>query len=52
MLYKATVEPSMILAYLGERANSEGWTVVVDPAGLQEIATVEDINTSRTLPAS
>jgi hypothetical protein len=50
MLYKATVEPSMILAYLGERANTEGWTVVVDPAGLEGIVTVEGINTSRTPP--
>jgi hypothetical protein len=52
MLYRVTVEPSAILAYLGERANTEVWTVVVDPAGLQGIVTVEDISSSQTQPAS
>jgi hypothetical protein len=34
-LYKATVAPDAILAYLERR--DEGWTVVVDPAGLANI---------------
>lgn len=34
VLYKATVEPCAILAYLERRG--EGWTVVVDPCGARE----------------
>lgn len=35
ILYKATVVPGAILAYLERRG--EGWTVVIDPAGLTSI---------------
>jgi hypothetical protein len=52
VLYEAVVEPDMLLGYLGERAGTEGWTVVVDPAGLQDIATVEDIRRSADEPNS
>jgi hypothetical protein len=41
ILYKATVEPDAILAYLERRG--EGWTVVVDPAALAYIERVGDI---------
>lgn len=40
-LYKATVAPGAILGYLERRG--EGWTVVVDPAGLTSIECVGDI---------
>lgn len=40
-LYTATVAPGSILAYLERR--SEGWTVVVDPAGLTSIQRLGDI---------
>ncbi len=40
-LYKATVSPGAILAYLEHRG--EGWTVVVDPAGLVHIERLSDI---------
>ena len=40
-LYKATVAPGAILAYLERRG--EGWTVVVEPAGLANIERLEDI---------
>jgi hypothetical protein len=40
-LYKATVAPGAILAYLERRG--EGWTVVVDPAGLSSIERLADI---------
>lgn len=33
--YKATIAPDAILAYLERRG--EGWTIVVDPAGIGEI---------------
>jgi hypothetical protein len=41
VLYKATVAANAILAYLERRA--EGWTVVVDPAGLTSIERLGDI---------
>ena len=40
-LYRATVVPDAILAYLERR--DEGWTVVVDPAGLADIEKLKDI---------
>lgn len=45
VLYKATVAPSAILAYLERRG--EGWTVVVDPAGLTSIQYLADIPAPR-----
>ena len=44
-LYQATVAPDAILAYLERR--DEGWTVVVDPAGLTSIEKLKDIGGSR-----
>jgi hypothetical protein len=44
-LYKATVAPDAILAYLERR--DEGWTVVVDPAGLTNIEKLKDIHGPR-----
>jgi hypothetical protein len=41
VLYKATVAPGAILAYLERRG--EGWTVVVDPAGLTNIERIGHI---------
>ena len=41
-LYQATVAPDAILAYLERR--DEGWTVVVDPAGLTNIDKLKDIH--------
>lgn len=41
-LYQATVAPDAILAYLERR--DEGWTVVVDPAGLTDIEKLRDID--------
>jgi hypothetical protein len=41
-LYKATIAPDAILAYLERR--DEGWTVVVDPAGLANIEKLRDID--------
>ena len=41
-LYKATIAPDAILAYLERR--DEGWTVVVDPAGLTNIEKLRDIH--------
>jgi hypothetical protein len=40
-LYQAIVDPDAILAYLERRA--EGWTVVIDPAGLTDIERLTDI---------
>lgn len=40
-LYKATVTPGAILAYRERR--DEGWTVVVDPAGLMDIEKLREI---------
>ena len=40
-LYKATVLPSAVLAYLWRAG--EGWTVVLDPAGVNEISLIEKI---------
>jgi hypothetical protein len=44
-VYKATVTPDAILAYLERR--DEGWTVVVDPAGLTDIEKLKDIHGPR-----
>ena len=41
-LYRATVAPDTILAYLERR--DEGWTLVVDPAGLTNIEKLRDIH--------
>jgi hypothetical protein len=41
VLYKAAVAPGAVLAYLERRG--EGWTVVVDPAGLTSIERLGDI---------
>jgi len=41
-LYEATVAPDAILEYLERR--DEGWTVVVDPAGLKNIEKLKDIH--------
>lgn len=41
-LYKATVAPDAILAYLERR--DERWTVVVDSAGLTTIEKLKDIH--------
>ncbi len=41
ILYKVTVAPATILAYLERRG--EGWTVVVNPAGLKNIQRLGDI---------
>lgn len=41
-LYQATIAPDVILAYLERR--DEGWTVVVDPAGLSNIEKLRDIH--------
>jgi len=40
-LYKATVRPDAVLAYLERR--DEGWTVVVNPAGLSQIEHREEL---------
>jgi hypothetical protein len=40
-IYTGIFEPTSILAYLGRAG--EGWTVVVDPAGMQNITLVEQI---------
>jgi hypothetical protein len=40
-LYKATIPPGAILAYLERRG--EGWTIVVDPAGLVDIERLTEI---------
>jgi hypothetical protein len=45
VLYKAMVAPHTILAYLERR--DEGWTVVVDPAGLTSIERIADIPSPR-----
>lgn len=45
VLYKATVAPGAILAYLERRG--EGWTVVIDPAGLTSIERLGDISGPR-----
>ena len=42
-IYQAKVEPQMILAYLGQRARTEGLTIVVDPAGLTDVECLGDI---------
>jgi len=44
-VYKATCAPEAILAYLERRG--EGWTIVVDPAGLTDIQQLTDIANSR-----
>ncbi len=41
VLYKATVAPGSVLAYLERRG--EGWTVVVDPAGITSIQRLGDV---------
>jgi hypothetical protein len=41
VLYQATIAPGAILAYLERRG--EGWTVVVDPAGLVDIERLKQI---------
>jgi hypothetical protein len=41
-LYQAPIVPDAILAYLERR--DEGWTVVVDPAGLTNIEKLRDIH--------
>jgi hypothetical protein len=41
-LYQATVTPDAVLAYLERR--DEGWTVVVDPAGLTNIEKLRDMH--------
>jgi hypothetical protein len=40
-LYEATVRPDAVLAYLERRG--EGWTVVVNPAGLSQIGRREEL---------
>jgi hypothetical protein len=40
-LYEATLQPDAVLAYLERRG--EGWTVVVDPAGLSQIERHEEL---------
>ncbi len=50
VLYKATVAPEKILAYLERRG--EGWTVVVDPGGLTEIVPCEDVYGPQTSPTT
>ncbi len=40
-IYKATVSPNEVVAYLERRG--EGWTVVIDPAGLTNIERLEEI---------
>lgn len=45
ILYQATVAPGAILAFLERRG--EGWTVVVDPAGLTDIERLADITGPR-----
>ena len=44
-LYKATVAPDAILAHLEHR--DEGWTVVLDPAGLTTMEKLKDIHGPR-----
>jgi hypothetical protein len=45
VLYKAAVAPEAILAYLERR--DEGWTAVVDSAGLTNIEKLKDIHGPR-----
>jgi hypothetical protein len=40
-LYEATVRPNAVLAYLERRG--EGWTVVINPAGLAQIKRREEL---------
>jgi hypothetical protein len=40
-LYEATVRPDAVLAYLERRG--EGWTVVINPAGLSQIKRREEL---------
>jgi hypothetical protein len=40
-LYEATVRPDAVLAYLERRG--EGWTVIINPAGLSEIERQEEL---------
>jgi hypothetical protein len=40
-LYEATVRPDAVLAYL-ER-HGEGWTVIINPAGLSQILRREEL---------
>jgi hypothetical protein len=40
-LYEATVRPDAVLAYLERRG--EGWTVVINPAGLSQIKRGEEL---------
>lgn len=41
-LYEASVQPDAVLAYLERR--SEGWTVVINPAGLSQINRLEELS--------
>ena len=45
-LYRATIAPDAILAYLERRG--EGWTIVVDPAGIMEIERETNIPVGET----
>lgn len=47
-LYRTTIAPHAILAYLERRG--EGWTIVVDPAGIGEIEREAVIPVGRTQP--
>jgi hypothetical protein len=47
-LYVATVRPSAVLAYLWRAG--EGWTVVINPAGVEEISLAEEIPDPRPRP--
>ena len=40
-LYEATVRPDVVLAYLEPRG--EGWTVIINPAGLSQIKRREEM---------
>jgi hypothetical protein len=40
-LYEATVQPEAVLAYLERRG--EGWTVVINPAGLSGVKRGEEL---------
>jgi hypothetical protein len=44
-LYQATVMPEAILAFLGRQG--EGWTVIVNPAGLDDISVLEQLSDPR-----
>jgi hypothetical protein len=40
-LYEATVPPHAVLAYLERRG--EGWTVVINPAGLSQVTRLQEL---------